>query len=88
MVAFTVLGALGMAIHYDAVLDGYGMCSIPVLISNKNTGKSTVALTALFMCGIPHFFVRDFTSTAPSNLNSRKTFPTVFDDPDEIRSNP
>ena len=82
--AFTVLGAFGMAIHYDTVLDGYGMCPTPVLIGKKNTGKSTIALTALYMCGIPHFFVRDFTSTAPSNLNSRKTFPTVFDDPDEI----
>ena len=83
--AFTVLGAFGMAIHYDTVLDGYGMCPTPVLIGKKNTGKSTIALTALYMCGIPtFFFVRDFTSTAPSNLNSRKTFPTVFDDPDEV----
>ena len=24
--AFTVLGAFGMAIHYDTVLDGHGMC--------------------------------------------------------------
>ena len=82
--AFTVLGAFGMAIHYDAVLDGYGMCPTPVVIGKKNTGKSTIALTALHMCGIPHFIVRDFTSTAPSTLNSRKTYPTVFDDPDEI----
>ena len=28
--------------------------------------------------------MRDFTSTAPTTLNSRKTFPTVFDDPDDI----
>lgn len=52
---FTVLGAFGMAIHYDAVLDGYGMCPTPVVIGKKNTGKSTIALTAIHMCGIPHF---------------------------------
>ena len=28
--------------------------------------------------------MRDFTPTAPTTLNSRKTFPTVFDDPDDV----
>ena len=76
--AFTVLGA---GIHYEKVL---GMCPTPVAIGKKHTGKLTVALTALYMCGTPQFFVRGFTSTAPTTLNSRNTFPTVFDDPDDI----
>lgn len=45
-----------------------------------------MALIALHMYRIPHFFVRDFTSTAPATLNSRKSFPTVFDDPDDLKS--
>ena len=42
--AFAVLGSFCMGIHYEKVLDGYGMCPTPVVIGKKNTGKSTVAL--------------------------------------------
>ena len=66
--AFTVLGAFGMAIHYDTVLDGYGMCPTPVLIGKKNTGKSTIALTALYMCGIPNFFLCGISPLLPHQI--------------------
>ena len=82
--AFTILGSAAMGMHYEAIHTVYGMCPSPVAVGHKHTGKSTAARTALALLGTPHFFVRDFTSTAPSVLNSRKTLPTVFDDPDEI----
>ena len=42
------------------------------------------AKAALALLGTPQFFVRDFTATQTSVLASRKTFPTVFDDPSGI----
>ena len=41
--AFFVIASAGMAVHYDAVIEKYGMCPVPVAIGVKNTGKSTAA---------------------------------------------
>ena len=82
--AFFVLASAGMALHYEVVLEMYGMCPTPVAIGFKNSGKSTAARTALALLGTPQFFVREFTATQTSVLSSRKTFPTVFDDPDDL----
>lgn len=60
------------------------MCPTPVAIGPKNTGKSTAGKTALALLGTPQFFVREFTAAQTAVLNSRKTFPSVFDDPSEI----
>ena len=46
--------------------------------------KSTAAKTAIALLGTPHFFVRDFTTAQITELCSRKTFPTVLDDPSDI----
>ena len=81
---FMLLGSAVMGMHYENIQSVYGMCPTPIAVGPKNTGKSTVARYFLASCGTPQFFVRDFTATAPSHLNSRKTIPTVFDDPDDI----
>ena len=73
-----------MGMHYKDIQSVYGMCPTPIAIGHKNTGKSTVARYFLASCGTQQFFIRDFTATAPSSLNYRKTIPTVFDDPDDI----
>ena len=66
------------------ILSLYGMCPTPVAVGPKNTGKSTAAKSALALLGTPQFFVRNFTATQTSALNSRKTFPSVYDDPSDI----
>lgn len=81
---FLLLGSAVIGMHYEDVQSVYGMCPTPIAIGPKNTGKSTVARYFLASCGTQQFFVRDFTATAPSSLNSRKTIPTVFDDPNDI----
>ncbi len=60
------------------------MCPTPVAVGPKNTGKSTAAKSALALLGTPQFFVRDFTATQTSALNSRKTFPSIYDDSSDI----
>ena len=82
--AFTILGAGAMGMHYESVIAKYGMCPTPVAIGPKNTGKSTATKTLLNLLGTPQFFIRDFTAAAPSALNSKTTFPTVFDDPSDL----
>ncbi len=82
--AFFVIASAGMAVHYEAVIDKYGMCPVPVAIGFKNTGKSTAARTALALLGTPQFFIREATVAQMSALSSRKTFPAVFDDPDDL----
>ncbi len=44
--AFFLISA-GMALHYELILEKYGMCPLPVAVGPKNTGKSTAARTAL-----------------------------------------
>lgn len=83
--AFVFIASAGMAVHYELIIDKYGMCPTPVAIGKKNTGKSTAARTALALLGTPQFFIRDFTSTQTSVLSSRKTLPSVFDDPDDLQ---
>lgn len=82
--AFTLIASVGMSMHYECIMKMYGMCPTPVGIGKKNTGKSTAAKTALALIGTPQFFVRDFTPAQTAALSSRKTFPTVFDDPDDV----
>ena len=82
--AFFVIASAGMAVHYQTIMDKYGMCPTPVAIGCKNTGKSTAARTALALLGTPQFFIREFSSVQTSMLSSRKSFPTVFDDPGEL----
>ena len=82
--AFFVIASAGMAMHYETIQEIYGMCPTAVGIGSKNTGKSTAAKTALALIGTPQFFVREFTSAQTAILNSRKTFPTIFDDPSDI----
>ena len=65
-------------------MEKYGMCPTPVAIGSKNTGMSTSAKTTLALPDTPQFFIRDFTSAQTSLLSSRKTFPSVFDDPDDL----
>lgn len=82
--AFFLIASAGMSMHYDYILNIYGMCPTAVAIGPKNTGKSTAAKTALSLIGSPQFFIRDFTSAQTASFSSRKTFPTVFDDPSDI----
>ncbi len=70
--AFMLIASAGLAMHYETSL--YGMCPA---VGPKNTGKSTAAKSALALLGTPQFFVRDFTATQTSALNSRKTFPSI-----------
>ena len=70
--------------HYESIIETYGMCPTAVAVGPKNTGKSTAGRTALALLGTQQFFVREFTATQPSIMSSRKTFPTVYDDPDDI----
>jgi hypothetical protein len=82
--AFMMFGAGAIGMHYESILRKYGMCPTPTAIGLKNTGKSTAARTVLAALGVPQFFLRDFTATAPAVINSQKTFPTVFDDPTDL----
>ena len=82
--AFMLIASAGMAVHYQLIMEKYGMCPMPVAIGLKNTGKSTAAKAALALLGTPQFFVREFTATQTIAHSSRKTFPTVFDDPDDL----
>ena len=84
MSAFLLLASEGMAIHYEMVQLIYGMCPTPVAVGPKNVGKSTAAKCLLALLGTPQFFVRDISATQRSVLTSRKTFPTVFNDPSDI----
>ena len=45
--AFFVIASAGKALHYEIVMDMYGMCPTPVAIGFKNTGKSTAGRTIL-----------------------------------------
>ncbi len=58
-----------MAVHYQSVMERYGMCPIPVAIGFNNTGKSTAARTALALLGTPQFFIREFTTTQTPMLS-------------------
>jgi hypothetical protein len=51
--AFFVLASAGMGLHYESVMERYGMCPMPVAIGVKNTGKSTAARTTLALLGTP-----------------------------------
>ena len=82
--AFFLIASAGMSMHYECIQEVYGMCPTVVAIGPKNTGKSTAAKTTLSLIGTPQFFIRDFTAAQTATLNSRKTFPTVFDDPSDI----
>ena len=82
--AFFTIASASMALHYEEVLDKYGMCPTPISVGYKNTGKSTAARTAIALLGTPQFFLQDFSSTQTSVLTSRKTFPTVLDDPSDL----
>ncbi len=78
--AFFLIASAGMAVHYELIIETYGMCPMPVAVRRKNTGKSTAARTALALLGTPQFFVREFSTAQTFVLNSRKTFPTVYDE--------
>ena len=82
---FFLIASAGMAVHYEVVMEKYGMCPTPVAIGPKNTRKSTAARTALALLGTPQFFEREFTAAPTAILNSRKSFPMVFNDPTDIR---
>ena len=41
--AFFVIASACMALHYELVMEKYGMCPAPVVIGFKNTGKRTAA---------------------------------------------
>ena len=83
--AFMVIAAALLCTHYETVFETYGMCPTPIVIGKKNTGKSTAARTSLYLLGVPQkHFIREFTDTQTTSQNARKTFPSVFDDPDKI----
>lgn len=70
-----------MSIHYQAIMEKYGMCPMPVAIGYK---KGTAAKTALALLGTPQFFIREFSLVQTSMLSSRESFPTVFDNPEDL----
>ena len=74
-----------MAVHYEAVMEKYGMCPTSVAIGFKNTGKSTAARTALALLGTPQYFIREFTA-AQRCAWLPKDLLTVFYDPDDLYS--
>lgn len=82
--AFFLISSAGMALHYETVMEKYVMCPTPIGVGLKNAGKSTAAKTAIALLGTPQFFVRDFSTSQTSVLSSRKTFPTVLDDPSDL----
>ena len=83
--AFMVIAADLLCTHYETVFEAYGMCPTPIAIGKKNTGKSTAARTSLYLFGVPQkYFIREFTDTQTTSQNARKTFPSVFDDPENI----
>ncbi len=52
--AFFLIASACMCSHYESIMDIYGMCPTPVAVGQKklkNTGKSTVARTALALMG-------------------------------------
>ena len=51
IVAFFVIASAAMGMHYEAIINTYGMCPTAVAIGPKNTGKSTAARTALALLG-------------------------------------
>ena len=53
--AFFTIASAGMCLHYENVIEIYGMCPTPVAVGVKNTGKSTAARTAIALLGIPQF---------------------------------
>ena len=82
--SFFVIASAGMALHYEAIMERYGMCPTPIAVGAKSTGKSTAARTAIALLGTQNFFVRDFSMAQSTLLNSRKTFPTIIDDPSDL----
>ena len=56
--AFTLIASAAMGMHYEVILEKYGMCPTPVAIGPKNTGMSTAGKTALALLGTPQFFVK------------------------------
>ena len=85
--AFLYLGGAAMASHYEAIFQVQSMCPTPVAIGSKNTGKTTAANTALGMLGMPaHFHIRDTTDVEASEQMERKTFPSILDDPDDMKT--
>jgi hypothetical protein len=70
--AFYLIASAAMALHYESIIEIYGMCPTPVAIGVKNTGKSTAARTAIALLGTPQFFIRDFTASQISELTSKK----------------
>ena len=84
--AFVFMGGAAMASHYEAIFKIMSMCPTPVAIGSKNTGKTTAANTALGILGMPpHFHIREMTDVEASEQMERKTFPSVLDDPDDMK---
>ena len=66
--AFIFISSASMALHYQMVMEKYGMCPTPVAIGLKSTGKRTAAQTALTLLGTPQFFIRELTIAQNSVL--------------------
>ena len=47
--------SFGRGMHYEAIINTYGMCPTAVAIGPKNTGKSNAAHTDLALLGTQQF---------------------------------
>jgi len=85
--AFLFVGGVAMLSHFEAIFQVQSMCPTPVAIGPKNIGKTTAVSTATRMLGMPsHFHIRDMTDVEASEQMVWKTFPSILDDPDDMKT--
>ena len=84
--AFLFMGGACMVSHFHAIFETTSMCPTPTAVGPKHTGKTTAANSALAMMGLPsHFHISEMTQIEANEQMERNTFPSVFDDPDDMR---
>jgi len=89
--AFLFVGGAAMLSHFEAIFQvqssAQPLCPTPVAIGPKNIEKTTAVSTVTGMLGMPsHFHIHDMTDVEASEQMVWKTFPSILDDPDDMKT--
>lgn len=74
------LGGMIMGLHYEAILNLYGFCPLPILCGQNRLGKTKSAKAALSLIGNGNAFYGSVKERFVPRLCSRSSLPPVLDD--------
>lgn len=69
-----------MGLHYEAILNLYGFCPLPILCGQNRLGKTKSAKAALSLIGNGNAFYGSVKERFVPRLCSRSSLPPVLDD--------